>query len=345
MTPTGYLLAYEKIRLDIELGRYLPGSALPPENELAQACGVSRTTLRKALARLIEENRLVSRPGVGNFVRMPMEQEPAVAELNIGIEVYNALNFSPFLVKTLDECQRAGRKQKANLILKSTRELQQGEGIDGAIFPLVSDQDYGKIAELSKRMPVMMFNRISDHPDLSYVAVDYADTVFRIISRMLRNGARRIAFIGGSHDPVYYAAYNREIGFRRAFAANGVELEEEMVVPGDKFWDFDYLRNFFIHRQPEIAFVMSEGNLPNVFAVLETVRAKLTDPVYLICFDDIQSYDPRGRFHLSGVSMPFGRMADRAMEYLANAVRSGKREPLREIFTPYVMINDCPFLI
>lgn len=52
----------------IKQGKYLPGSQLPPEMELLQMLGISRTTLREAL-RILEEQRLIrKRRGLGTFV-------------------------------------------------------------------------------------------------------------------------------------------------------------------------------------------------------------------------------------------------------------------------------------
>jgi GntR family transcriptional regulator len=52
----------------IKEGKFPPGSQLPPEMELLQMLGVSRTTLREAL-RILEEQRLIrKRRGLGTFV-------------------------------------------------------------------------------------------------------------------------------------------------------------------------------------------------------------------------------------------------------------------------------------
>ena len=52
----------------IKQGKFLPGSQLPPEMELLQMLGISRTTLREAL-RILEEQRLIrKRRGLGTFV-------------------------------------------------------------------------------------------------------------------------------------------------------------------------------------------------------------------------------------------------------------------------------------
>src|ERR1044071_1013860 len=52
----------------IRQGKFPAGSQLPPEMELLQMMGISRTTLREAL-RILEEQRLIrKRRGLGTFV-------------------------------------------------------------------------------------------------------------------------------------------------------------------------------------------------------------------------------------------------------------------------------------
>lgn len=52
----------------IKQGKFPPGSQLPPEMDLLQMMGISRTTLREAL-RILEEQRLIrKRRGLGTFV-------------------------------------------------------------------------------------------------------------------------------------------------------------------------------------------------------------------------------------------------------------------------------------
>jgi GntR family transcriptional regulator len=66
-----YLQIEEELASRIERGALEPGSRLPSERELAQGMGVSRMTLRQALARL-EHRGLVERAhGSGTFVSQP----------------------------------------------------------------------------------------------------------------------------------------------------------------------------------------------------------------------------------------------------------------------------------
>ncbi|GAB1640868.1 FadR/GntR family transcriptional regulator [Krasilnikovia sp. MM14-A1259] len=58
-----------RLRADVLSQRYAPGSLLPPERELAAGYGVTRTSLKHALVRLVGAGLLETRHGVGTRVR------------------------------------------------------------------------------------------------------------------------------------------------------------------------------------------------------------------------------------------------------------------------------------
>jgi GntR family transcriptional regulator len=60
-----YIQAADLIRSQISSGSLEPGTRLPPERELCAQLNISRVTLRKALAKLVEEGALTSAHGRG----------------------------------------------------------------------------------------------------------------------------------------------------------------------------------------------------------------------------------------------------------------------------------------
>src|SRR5581483_9881877 len=60
--------AVVRLRRDLLLGRYRPGTRLPPERELAERLGTNRNTLREALRTLESENLVRARQGDGTIV-------------------------------------------------------------------------------------------------------------------------------------------------------------------------------------------------------------------------------------------------------------------------------------
>ncbi len=71
--PAGRLPKYYGVKRHLlELTGALPaGAAVPPERELAQRYGTSRTTVRQALAELVVEGKLLRLQGKGTFVAKP----------------------------------------------------------------------------------------------------------------------------------------------------------------------------------------------------------------------------------------------------------------------------------
>ena len=58
-----------RLRDDVLSGRYPPGAYLPPERDLASGYGVTRTSLKHAIVRLVQAGLLETKHGVGTRVR------------------------------------------------------------------------------------------------------------------------------------------------------------------------------------------------------------------------------------------------------------------------------------
>ena len=63
-----WMQVYDLLRTRIESGEFPPGGRLPSIPSLAREYRVAGITVRKALAKLREENLIVTVPGWGSFV-------------------------------------------------------------------------------------------------------------------------------------------------------------------------------------------------------------------------------------------------------------------------------------
>jgi DNA-binding GntR family transcriptional regulator len=64
-----YKKLYEELRRRIAEGVYVPGDLLPSENRLAGEYGITRPTIRTALARLVDDGFIVKQQGKGSVVK------------------------------------------------------------------------------------------------------------------------------------------------------------------------------------------------------------------------------------------------------------------------------------
>lgn len=74
---------YDRLFALIESGEFAEGSQLPTEYELAAQFNVSRPLIREVLSRLREKGIVVSRRGVGSFVRPIPAKGPPQRDVNV----------------------------------------------------------------------------------------------------------------------------------------------------------------------------------------------------------------------------------------------------------------------
>jgi DNA-binding FadR family transcriptional regulator len=77
--PTTFEETVERLGTAIRLGVLTPGYRLPPERELAEQLGISRSTLRQALTTLVQSGHLVSVRGRGGGTFVAEAPPPAEA--------------------------------------------------------------------------------------------------------------------------------------------------------------------------------------------------------------------------------------------------------------------------
>ncbi|GAM55804.1 transcriptional regulator, gntR family [Vibrio ishigakensis] len=93
-----YIQITQLLQARIDKGELAAGSKLPSENQLVESLGVSRVTVRKALAQLAEMGYTVSEKGRGTFVayrklKHNFAQLSGLTEATQALALKRALNF------------------------------------------------------------------------------------------------------------------------------------------------------------------------------------------------------------------------------------------------------------
>ncbi|MDR8729167.1 FadR/GntR family transcriptional regulator [Burkholderia pseudomultivorans] len=161
----------DKLGALIESGDFPPGSYLPPERELAEQFGVSRTSVREALIALEVSGRVSVRVGDGVKVRQPEAAAPAAAtkaapfsNLEIDPEIGIALDLDteipPF---ALLQARRLIEPEAASLAAKHGSDAQI-EGIREAFLRNQEDNRSGSRTHPGDRLFHIRIAEASDNP-------------------------------------------------------------------------------------------------------------------------------------------------------------------------------------
>jgi GntR family transcriptional regulator len=113
-----YLQIYDELCEFIQTGGLKPGDQFPTELELVDRYEVGRITVRRAIAEMVQEGRLVRRAGKGTFVAAP-KIERQLVDVSSFTERLRALGLQPSAqvieVKTVPATARLGRELDVNV--------------------------------------------------------------------------------------------------------------------------------------------------------------------------------------------------------------------------------------
>jgi DNA-binding LacI/PurR family transcriptional regulator len=351
MKIPGYQIIFNDIEYQIAKRQLLPGAMLPSESELCAHHQASRTTVRKALNLLEAQARIVRRPGVGSFVADRDRPKPVkLAPVHLGVE------FSPvfgvgaaYQEPIVNGIQAAVTQLDCRMTLVSCEELLRSGGeFDGRIFHTVQPglpEHWNALTQI-EGSPVILFNRILADPRIGYVAVDYRETSRRMVERLLANGAKEVALIGGSDNYELYSPFVRAQGWRDAYLAQrgrlpGEGLFAETSMP---YRDFEAFCDLFRQRTFDVAFIAGGNMLSMTINALSRLKISIPEEMSIVCFDNMEPMMDRLDVPISFIRVPLAKMGYAAVEHLAGNVRNRRREVMRRIFQPSLIVTECPYL-
>ncbi|WP_228386371.1 FadR/GntR family transcriptional regulator [Ornithinicoccus halotolerans] len=158
----------------LRLGQFPPGTRMPPERELAEALGVSRTTLREALAELQQAGYVQARRGRygGTYVApvLPAPQAPEVPTLDAA-EVEDVLTLRA-VVEPAAARLAAERLPRAKQLARVQEAHEQLVGVPVEAYRPLDSRFHLEVA------------RLSGTPSLVAVVADVRNQVNRLLDRI-----------------------------------------------------------------------------------------------------------------------------------------------------------------
>src|ERR1700685_4301494 len=123
-----YRRIVDDLREGVLSGRLEPDTQLPSENELAADYGVSRPTVRRALARLRAEGLIVTNQGRGAFVRP--QGQVGITVTGSNYRRHRAIGLPGFNAQAMEQGQRARQEILEAAVIPAPAEVARRWAVD-----------------------------------------------------------------------------------------------------------------------------------------------------------------------------------------------------------------------
>ncbi len=112
-------------------------------------------------------------------------------------------------------------------------EMLANGSIDGFIMALSAEtqkrNDFNHLREVTEQgIPLVLFDRVTDEIDCDKVLIDDEQAAYEATERLIRSGKRQVALF--TTEGYLNVSAKREQGYRKALAANGVQVEEDLIL-------------------------------------------------------------------------------------------------------------------
>jgi GntR family transcriptional regulator of arabinose operon len=347
------LAKYKKLandlRQEIKSGKYPQGSKIPSENELAREFNISRHTVLKALAILVDEGFICPKQGKGTFV----SEFASSLKKQIAVIVYHSDN--PYYSKILRGiedffnthgiscilCNSEGNPDKENEYINRLRN-----SVDGFIIsPVESGGNYTTgLASLSDSFaPLVLVTHIQDSrgDKLPYVIPDNSSGGFLATKHLIECGYEEIKFIAPAPRFYMETIQERFRGFRFALASAGIpysdnlviEMEETDPINGYEEDGYKLAKRIMKDKKGSCGFFVS-GDLAAIGFLkgLRKLKANVPDEIGICGFNDIDLAGQYG-IELTTIKQNMYGMGSIAAEFLFERINDNSA-PVKHMLVP-----------
>jgi DNA-binding LacI/PurR family transcriptional regulator len=349
----------EQIESRIRSGVYGPGQRLPAEVRLAADLGVSRGTLRHALASLRRSGLIEGTPGRGTFVRgspgapepgsrtvavvVPLVAQPPVPELMRGIE--GELRRRGYTMVIGDGGSSA--EQQSDRI---SHLLDQGASALIA-YPVDYEPDPGFFERLfSRGVPLVLVDRYLPGLAVDAVVSDNVSGAYEAVSSLAAAGHRRIAMVATDNLATSSVA-ERILGYRQALHAAGLPFDPDLVfdslpVISDLTASHQLatdaaqrIADFLAHVEPTAVFALNDRLAVEVYRASQIRGLPIPDALSVIGFDN----DPMAAAmapSLSSVAQPREAIGRRAAALAVDRLEGRSGEVARYVLPVRLVVRE-----
>jgi DNA-binding LacI/PurR family transcriptional regulator len=355
----------------IEAGVYVPGARLPSERDLAAEFGVSRSIIRSAISKLVEqgvvEQSHYRRPFVSfSNTRLKLapspDRAPAIALQTIaavlpsdpifpgglsivaGIHKILAETESPYRLTFLDTYD----KDRIEVLRRETNAIETAlrDGVSGLIWwSYITDDVVADVVRRYPDVPIVFIDRRPHNIDCDFVGLDDIDSSRMAVEHLIDQGHKRIAHL---MDPGEYSTIEeRARGYREALLGRGIPIDDNLIFHLD--WSDDAervtntdeaFRHLWSQPNPPTALFASNDYIAHRF--IKVARAngvRVPEDLSVIGHGNMERYTPMDAF-LTTVDQPFETIGRSAARLILKRLQSnsGPSRSFQQVILPANLI-------
>ena len=325
-----YRQIYSTLVSELDKGIYDEKGMLPSEKELCARFGVERNTIRKSLQLLVDENRIIRRPGLGTELVKPAdareaENSSAPVLLITRVDYLNTGKGESFHYKLIHSLGKRLWESGCNMLFKPVYKpedfsaLIRGVSPRGIIFDSYNQNDYYR-KMIQTGLPAISLNQYT--PLMTSIVSDNFGGAYQAVQRLFQAGHRRIACILGK--PSYNSCQERLGGVRRMYAEQGAEFGDDYLFSGD--WLFgsgveaaSRILGMEQAKRPTAVFAFNDDMAYGCYSALTRNGISVPENISIVGFDNTDRYADMFP-QLSTVDVNLSAMVDYAAWYFTETL-------------------------
>lgn len=238
-------------------GTLRPGDRVPPELELAEKLGVSRDTIRRAMASLVEDRLIVRHPGKGSFVTKSPQIKHTIMDRSecskgsiptvvfVSFISEDSMRFNPFHYRVLDALESvvlSGGLAVAFAVMDSQSNLRLGGDIDDIVAvvapELYTKRDLDVLRAL--KAPIILLSNSAQYEDVYCVGSDNVFGGYIATRHLIESGAKAIGVFTCGASELWRGFLDRYKGYKMALEHFEIEYLEELTVTTEDKYSMSY---------------------------------------------------------------------------------------------------------
>ena len=356
ISSDSYMPKYEQLkqilRQKIKNKEYKLDHAIPSERQMPDIFNVSKHTVVRAVADLVQEGILYKEQGRGTFVKAIISKKEK--KKNAKIISFIVHNINDYLISEICRGVEAAAKEKDYRVIVSNsscsieketeniRMLEDTNASGAIIYPFSVRENAEEISKLKQNnYPFVLIDRFFSDIKTDYVVVDNVKGGFLAVKHLTDLGHKRIGFIG-CMDASTVAG--RLDGYRQALEQAGITYDKSLIVdiPHDvalknmgreidecgRHGEIEYLLN--LKDKPTAVFCVNDYIAIGVIKKIEELGLRVPEDIAVVGFDDLPISSMIG-VPLTTVSQPKYEIGKAAGEILIDKIEGKSPAELKEI--------------